>query len=86
MGGVLPEVVDIGSGLVAGAGGMICFYGALSLGDISQVKPVAFTVAPALATVLGWLLLGEAMTLRKALAVALILAGVILLTGRGGAR
>lgn len=76
----------IGSGIVAGAGGMICFYSALNLGDISQVKPVAFTVAPALATLLGWLVLGESMTLRKAVAIALILAGVALLTGGGVAR
>jgi transporter family protein len=76
----------LGSGLVAGAGGMICFYSALNLGDISQVKPVAFTVAPALATLLGWLVLGESMSWRKAIAVALILGGVILLTGGGVAR
>ncbi|HEX6850153.1 MAG TPA: DMT family transporter [Candidatus Polarisedimenticolaceae bacterium] len=76
----------IGSGLVAGAGGMICFYGALSLGDLSQVKPVAFTVAPALATLLGWLVLGEGMSWRKGIAVLLILAGVVLLTGGGVAR
>lgn len=76
----------VGSGLVAGAGGMICFYSALNLGDISQVKPVAFTVAPALATLLGWLVLGESMSWRKAIAVAMILGGVILLTGGGVAR
>jgi transporter family protein len=76
----------LGSGLVAGAGGMICFYSALNLGDISQVKPIAFTVAPALATVLGWLVLGESMSWRKAIAVALIVAGVVLLAGGGVAR
>jgi transporter family protein len=39
----------LGSGLIAGAGGMICFYAALHLGDISRIKPVAFTLAPATA-------------------------------------
>lgn len=71
----------LGSGLVAGAFAMIFFYSALALDDISRIKPIAFTVAPACAAVLGWLLLGEAMTWRKAIAVALILAGVIVLTG-----
>jgi transporter family protein len=71
----------IGSGLIAGAGGMICFYSALNLDDISRIKPVAFTVAPAVAVVLGWIVLGEPMSLRKAVAVAMILGGVVLLTG-----
>src|SRR5690606_30504624 len=70
-----------GSGLVAGAAGMIFFYSALNLGEVSRVKPIAFTVAPATAVVLGWLVLGEPMTARKAIAVGLILAGVVLLTG-----
>lgn len=70
----------IGSGLVAGAGGMLLFYTALHLDDISRIKPVAFTVAPAVAVLLGWWLLGEPMSLRKGLAVLLILSGVVLLT------
>jgi transporter family protein len=71
----------LGSGLVAGAAGMLCFYGALNLGPISKVKPIAFTMAPAIAVMLGWLVLGEAMTAKKLVAVALIVAGVVLLTG-----
>jgi len=71
----------LGSGLIAGAAAMICFYAALSLDEVSRIKPIAFTIAPATAVVLGWLLLGETMTWRKALAVVLILAGVVLLTG-----
>jgi len=71
----------LGSGLTAGAAGMICFYAALNLDDVSRIKPIAFTVAPAVAVVLGWLLLHEPMTLRKASAVGLILLGVVLLTG-----
>ena len=70
----------LGSGVVAGAAAMILFYSALSIGEISRIKPIAFAVAPATAVVLGWLVLGEAMTARKALAVGLILAGVVLLT------
>ncbi len=70
----------LGSGLVAGAAAMIFFYVALSLGEVSRVKPVAFALAPATAVVLGWLALGETMTLRKAAAVLLILIGIYLLS------
>ncbi len=71
----------LGSGISAGALAIICFYIAISLGEISRIKPIAFAIAPATAVLLGWLLLGEAMTMRKAGAVVLILAGVVLLTG-----
>jgi transporter family protein len=73
--------LTLGSGLIAGAAAMIFFYAALSLGEISRVKPIAFTLAPACAVLLGWLVLGEPMTARKAVAVVMILAGVALLTG-----
>jgi len=81
---VLTKLI-LGSGVVAGALAMICFYVSLHLGEISRVKPVAFAIAPATAVVLGWLALGEAMTTRKALGVLAILAGVVLLTGGGHA-
>lgn len=70
----------LGSGLVAGAIGMLCFYCALNFGPVSTVKPIAFTVAPAIAVMLGWIVLGEPMSLRKAIAVGLIISGVVLLT------
>lgn len=73
-------LLTLGSGVVAGAAAMICFYAALSLGEISRVKPIAFALAPATAVLLGWLLLGETMSARKLVAVGLILAGVVLLT------
>lgn len=70
----------LGSGLIAGAGGMICFYAALNLGEISRIKPIAFSVAPLTAVILGALVLRESMSLQKVIAVGLILAGVVLLT------
>ncbi|MFM7133218.1 MAG: EamA family transporter [Planctomycetota bacterium] len=82
-GATLAKVV-LGSGIVAGACAMICFYAALSLGEVSVVKPIAFSVAPAVGVLLGWLVLGESMDLRKAAAVALILTGVVLLTTGSG--
>jgi uncharacterized membrane protein len=72
----------LGSGFMAGAAGMIAFYAALHLGEISRIKPVAFAVAPATAVVLGMLVLGEPVTAKKIAGVALILAGVVLLTMR----
>ena len=73
----------LGSGLLAGAAAMICFYVALAVDDVSRVKPIAFTLAPATAVLLGWLLLGEPVPWRKAAAVLLILAGVALLAADG---
>ena len=72
----------LGSGLVAGAAAMICFYAALNFGEVSRVKPIAFALAPAVASVLAFTLLGEPLTARKALGITAILAGVILLTGK----
>lgn len=72
----------LGSGLAAGAGGMIFFYLALNYGEISRVKPIAFALAPATAVILGALFLNETLTTRKLLAITLIIAGVILLSLR----
>ena len=75
--------VLLGSGLLAGFGGVFFFYYGLSLpgGDISVLRPIAFALAPATAVLLGWWLLGEGMTMRKGIAVVLIVAGILLLAG-----
>ncbi len=78
---ILVKLV-LGSGLLAGAIAMVCFYLSLKFGPVSQVKPIAFCVAPAVAVLLGWLVLGESMDIRKGIAIVLILAGVILLTAK----
>lgn len=72
----------LGSGLVAGAAAMICFYAALNFGEVSRVKPIAFALAPAVASVLAFVFLHEPLTAKKAAGVAAILGGVLLLTGR----
>jgi uncharacterized membrane protein len=72
----------LGSGLLAGFGGAFFFYLGLKYGDISRVKPVAFALAPAIAVLLGWFLLGEEVTVKRLLGVALVLAGVVLLTSK----
>ncbi|CAG1000496.1 hypothetical protein PHYC_02843 [Phycisphaerales bacterium] len=72
-----------GSGLLAGFAGVFFFYSGLRHGDISVLRPIAFGIAPATAVLLGWWWLGEAMTVKKALAVVLIVAGIVLLAGEG---
>jgi uncharacterized membrane protein len=60
----------LGSGLAAGF---------LHAGEVSRVKPIAFTVAPACGVLLGWLLLGEPLGARKLAGVGLVLAGLVLI-------
>lgn len=76
----------LGTGLMAGFAGVFFFYWGLGSpgGDISKLRPIAFALAPATAVLLGWLVLGEAMTLRKAAAVVLIVVGIAMLAGEHG--
>ncbi|MHA7814646.1 MAG: EamA family transporter [Phycisphaerales bacterium] len=74
-----------GSGVVAGAFAMIAFYVSISLGEVSKMKPIAFTVAPAAAVVLGAVFLGEAMTARKLIGVVVVLVGVLIIASGSGA-
>lgn len=75
--------VIVGSGVLAGFAGVFFFYLGLSLpgGDISKLRPIAFALAPATAVFLGWWFLGEPMTVRKGIAVALIVTGIVMLAG-----
>lgn len=75
----------LGSGLVSGAVAALFFFWALHLGELSRVKPIAFTVAPAAAVLLGWLVLGEPMTWRKGIGAAMILVGVVVISSGGTA-
>lgn len=74
----------LGSGLIAGAGGMVFFYLALSFGEVGRVKPVAFALAPTVAVIIGVLALGESLDARKIVGVVLIVAGVIVLATSAG--
>lgn len=73
--------IILGSGVLAGFGGVFFFYLGLSLpgGDISLLRPIAFALAPATAVLLGWWFLGESMTWVKGAAVVLIVVGIALL-------
>lgn len=85
MRGVTWLKLIFGSGVLAGFAGVFFFYLGLSLpgGDISKLRPIAFALAPATAVFLGWWFLGEGMTVRKGIAVVLIVAGIIMLAGDG---
>ena len=47
----------LGGGVVAGAGGMLCFYAALKGAPLNRVMPIAFT-SPLFGALMG-LMLGE---------------------------
>ena len=81
-----PGATSLGSGLLAAALALVFFYSALSLGQVSVVKPIAFAVAPVTAVFFGALLLGEPLTVRKMVAIALIAAGIVLMAVPGKAR
>lgn len=72
-----------GSGLLAGFLGVFFFYWGLGSpgGDISIIRPIAFALSPATAVILGWLVLDEGMSVRKAVSVVLIVVGIALLAG-----
>lgn len=75
--------LTLGSGLLAAALALVFFYTALSLGQVSVVKPIAFAVAPVTAVFLGALLLGEPLTTRKLIAIACIAVGIVLMAAPG---
>jgi uncharacterized membrane protein len=72
----------LGAGLAAGALGLAFFYLGLSVGEVSRVKPVAFALAPTVAALLSFVLLGEEPSARKLSGIALVVAGVLVLTTR----
>lgn len=76
-------MLALGSGVLAGFAGVFFFYLGLGSpgGDISVLRPIAFALAPATAVVLGWLVLGEGMSVRKGAACVLILVGIVMLAG-----
>lgn len=75
--------LGVGSALLAGFAGVFFFYLGLSSGPISTVKPIAFTVGPAVAVVLAWMFLREPMSAAKLAGVAMVLIGVVLIAATG---
>ncbi len=73
--------LTFGSALLAGFAGVLFFYLGLASGEISVVKPIAFTVGPAVAVLLAWVVLREPMPAAKLVGVAMVLAGVVIIAG-----
>lgn len=69
----------VGTSLLSGFFGVAFYYFGLKFGQVSVVKPIAFTVAPAVGAILATLLLKEAMPLQKIVGIVLILTGVAVL-------
>jgi len=74
-----PSLMLLASGgFLASFIGQLAFYRALKFGAVSQVTPVAGAY-PLVATLLGWLVLREPITVPRAVGVLLVIAGVWLL-------
>ncbi len=69
----------VGGGVVAGAVGMLCFYGAIKGAPLGEVMPIAFT-SPIFGALLGMLTGAEELTLEKGIGVLLTVAGIALVT------
>ncbi|WP_035383925.1 EamA family transporter [Ferriphaselus sp. R-1] len=67
----------IASGVTTGLS-WLCYFRALQLGPVSQVAPID-KLSVALVILVGWLALGEAVTLKTAVGGALIVAGSLVL-------
>ena len=65
-------------GFLASIVGQLCFYRALKMGDLSRVVPVGASY-PAMACLLGILLLGEPVTWGKGIGILLVVGGTFLL-------
>ncbi|MCD4738252.1 MAG: EamA family transporter [Anaerolineae bacterium] len=69
----------IGGGLIAGVGGMLCFYAALKGAPLGKVMPIAFT-SPFFGVLLGLLTGAESLTPQKIIGMLLTIGGIIVLT------
>ncbi|MBA4028592.1 MAG: hypothetical protein C0475_05575 [Planctomyces sp.] len=81
--GASPSVLAaavIGSGVLTGALALALFYSAMRLSDITVVKPIAFGLAPVTAALVAHAAGLDRVTLPKAIGIALIVVGVVVLS------
>jgi transporter family protein len=69
----------VGGGVVAGAGGMLCFYAAIKGAPLTRVMPIAFT-SPLFGALLALTIGGEPLTLKTAIGMLLTVGGIVVLT------
>lgn len=78
-GGKALLMMALGGGVLAGAVGMLCFYGAIKGAPLTRVMPIAFT-SPLFGALMGIILGGEPLTLKTVLGMLLTVGGIVLLT------
>lgn len=76
--GMKPVFFLVLAGILAGFVAQVVFYKALKTGEISRIVPIT-CCAPVFTFILGWLFLGEEVTLSKVLGMVFILGGLLLL-------
>jgi transporter family protein len=69
----------LGGGLLAGALGMLCYYAALSKGELSRVMTIAFTFTPCAGALIAAVALNEMLSPLKLAGISLCCAGVVML-------
>lgn len=69
----------LGGGVLAGAGGMLCFYAAIKGAPLNRVMPIAFT-SPFFGALMGLIFGGEQMTWKTIVGMAMTIGGIITLT------
>lgn len=76
--GFKPIFFLILAGILAGFVAQLVFYKAIKTGEISRIIPVT-SCYPLFTFVLGWIFLGEEITISKVVGMLLILGGILLL-------
>jgi transporter family protein len=74
-------MMAIGGGVLAGALGMLCFYGALKGAPLGRVMPIAFT-SPLFGVIMAVWLGGETLGARELIGMVLTIGGIALLTAK----
>jgi transporter family protein len=69
----------LGGGVLAGAVGMLCFYGAIKGAPLSRVMPIAFT-SPLFGALMGILFASEPLTPKTIVGTGLTVGGIVVLS------
>lgn len=69
----------LGGGVLAGAIGMLCFYGAIKGAPLSQVMPIAFT-SPLFGAMMAIAFGGEPLTMKTVIGMSMTIGGIVVLT------
>jgi uncharacterized membrane protein len=79
--GVRPVLmIAVGGGVFAGALGILFLYTGLKSGNLSTVMTIAFCLTPVISVSLGYLFLGERLSLPQLVGAVLCLTGAVLIT------